>query len=199
MKKANFSETRQTITRKLCAITKSLNNIIRETEFEAQQKNHLPPESWDTQMKLNHIYLVNEYLLEKMSRIKSFTHEGMMNNPADYYESDLTLVDTMMTLSLFNTEPKAEFSTNLFFSKDSLHLKINRQIYQIHEAVKVFPNEIANNYIEEFKLIPGIKLDFFQIVYLGITHMLHHINQISTEREINQLLELQSVQQSVRL
>lgn len=197
MKKANFSETRQTITRKLCTITRFLNNTILETELEGQEKNHLSPESWDTQMTLNHIYLVNEYLLEKMSRIKSFTHEGMMNNHIDYTESDFTLVDTMMELSLFNSESKAEFSKNLFFSKDSLHLKINRQIYQIHEAVNVFPNEIANNYIEEFKLIPGIKLDFFQIVYLGITHMLHHINQISTEREINQLLELHSVQQPV--
>lgn len=200
METQKFAATKKTVLTELIQVTKKFNSIIETVQFNQELERSSNSDQWDAQMTLHHIFLVNEYLIDKIKRIKSFAFEGLMNNNCNYSESDLYLPNTMLNIAQFQLKSHEDFSKNLHFTKESLHLKINRQIYQVHQIVKDFPTELANNFVDEFKLIPGIRLDFFQIIFLGLTHMKHHLEMLEKNQVLESLMQSnQSLNSSEKL
>ena len=115
-----------------------------------------------------------------MKKKIEFLHAGLLNNENEYTESDLSVVNTMLNISVFEIKSLDEFSIVLPYSKDELHLKIIGQFRVLFNLIMKIPLDFVNNYLTEMKVISGVRLDGYQFIYFALIHSEHHLNQIIT-------------------
>lgn len=168
-------------------ISSELNAKIRSI---IEQKDNLSDLEQNVQEVAGHIYLVNQYLLKKIEKLNALLHEGLVNQESEYFESDFTLVETMLNVSIFKIKSCSEFNIPVYFSLEELELKLAVQLKKLISLSKNVPPAYANNYRTEMKVIPGIKLDIYQLIFFAMKHSGHHLNQISTLIKINQAFEV---------
>ena len=137
-----------------------------------------------------HIYLVNQYLLKKIEKLNALLHEGLVNQENEYFESDFTLVETMLNVSVFKIKSCSEFNVPVYFSLEELELKLAIQFKNLISLSRIVPSYYANNYRTEMKVIPGLKLDIYQLIFFAIKHSEHHNNQITTLIKINEVFDV---------
>lgn len=181
-----FITTKQTITHEINAVLDHLTinfNGLDDLWFESS--NNL---DWTVKETAEHIYLVNQYVISKVKYTKGLILEGFVNNEIDYQESDLNVVDTMLSVSLYRTKPPEEFTRSLCFSPEEMKLKLVHQINVLNCLLVELPEEMVNNYKEHSKFISGIRLDLYQLIYLSLTYCNHHLSQINTIKQIKYLL-----------
>ena len=181
-----FITTKQTITNEIKAVLDHLTinfNGLDELWFESSNNS-----DWSVKETAEHIYLVNQYVISKVKYTKGLILEGFVNNEIDYQESDLNIVETMLSVSLCRTKLQEEFTRSLCFSSEDMRLKLVHQINVLNSLLIELPEEIVNNYKEHSKFISGIKLDLYQLIYLSVTYCNHHLSQINTIKQIKYLL-----------
>ena len=100
----------------------------------------------------------------------------------------MSIVNTMLNVSVFNIKSLNEFSTKLNYSKDELHLKIIGQFRMLFNLISKVPLDFVNNYLTDMKVISGVRLDGYQLIYFALIHSEHHLNQIITDVSIHELL-----------
>ena len=100
----------------------------------------------------------------------------------------MSVVNSMLNISVFKIKILNEFSTKLNYSKDELHLKIIGQFRMLFNLITKVPLDFVNNYLTDMKVISGIRLDGYQLIYFALIHSEHHLNQIITEVSIHELL-----------
>lgn len=139
---------------------------------------------WTPKEILYHIYLVNQYFIIKIDRFNDLLHEGLVNEESEHSESDLNLVETILNVSVFKIQSLPEFKTPISFSFEELELKLAVQVQRLIKLINNTPSAYANNFTLEMKVIPGIKLDIYQMIYFVMKHAYHHLNQIKTLESI---------------
>jgi hypothetical protein len=187
MEKVQFNQTRMNLNQIGLKISSELNTKIRAI---IEQKNNLSDLEQNVQEVAGHIYLVNQYLLKKIEKLNALLHEGLVNQESEYFESDFTLVETMLNVSIFKIKSCSEFNIPVYFSLEELELKLAVQLKKLISLSKNVPPAYANNYRTEMKVIPGIKLDIYQLIFFAMKHSGHHLNQISTLIKINEAFEV---------
>jgi len=182
MKKIQFNQTRMNLNQIGLKISSELNAKIRSI---IERGDNLSDLEQNIQEVAGHIYLVNQYLLKKIEKLNALLHEGLVNQESEYFESDFTLVETMLNVSIFKIKSCSEFNIPVYFSLEELELKLAVQLKKLISLSKNVPSAYANNYRTEMKVIPGIKLDIYQLIFFAMKHSGHHLNQISTLIKIN--------------
>lgn len=167
-------------------LNKTFNSISEELLTPNEQSG------WNAKQIASHIYLVNQYLIRKIEKLNSLLHEGLLNEEGEYFESDLTIIETMLNVSVFKIQSLPEFKTPLYYSLEELELKLAVQFRKLIQLTKDSLAAYANNYLIEMKVIPGIRLDVYQLIYFGMKHADHHLNQIITLETINKTLNIKS-------
>lgn len=186
MKNETFLKTKLSLRKKAIEVSEKFNVIFEELgcDLTTSSKN----DSWTISESITHVYLVNQYLIKKIEKKIEFLHAGLLNNENEYKESDLSIVNTMLNVSVFNIKSLNEFSTKLNYSKDELHLKIIGQFRMLFNLISKVPLDFVNNYLTDMKVISGVRLDGYQLIYFALIHSEHHLNQIITEVSIHELL-----------
>ena len=186
MKNETFLKTKLSLRKKAIEVSEKFNVIFEELgcDLTTSSKN----DSWTISESITHVYLVNQYLIKKIEKKIEFLHAGLLNNENEYKESDLSIVNTMLNVSVFNIKSLNEFSTKLNYSKDELHLKIIGQFRMLFNFIYKVPLDFVNNYLTDMKVISGVRLDGYQLIYFALIHSEHHLNQIITEVSIHELL-----------
>ena len=187
MEKVQFNQTRMNLNQIGLKISSELNAKIRSI---IEQKDNLSDLEQNVQEVAGHIYLVNQYLLKKIEKLNALLHEGLVNQESEYFESDFTLVETMLNVSIFKIKSCSEFNIPVYFSLEELELKLAVQLKKLISLSKNVPPAYANNYRTEMKVIPGIKLDIYQLIFFAMKHSGHHLNQISTLIKINEAFDV---------
>lgn len=139
---------------------------------------------WTPKEILYHTYLVNQYFIIKIDRFNDLLHEGLVNEESEHSESDLNLVETILNVSVFKIQSLPEFKTPISFSFEELELKLAVQVQILNKLINKSPSAYANNFTSEMKVIPGIKLDVYQMIYFVMKHAYHHLNQVNTLESI---------------
>ena len=186
MKNTQFNQTRLKLNRYGVKISSELNTKIR---LVIKQKNYQSDLEQNVHGIAGHIYLVNQYLLKKVEKLNALLLEGLVNHECEYFESDFTLVDTMLSVSIFKIKSCFEFDIPVYSSLEELELKLAVQLKQLIDLSKNVPYTYANNYLTEMKVIPGIKLDIYQLIFFAMKHSEHHLNQISTLTKIKEVFD----------
>lgn len=187
MEKVQFNQTRMNLNQIGLKISSELNAKIRSI---IEQKDSISDLEQNVQEVAGHIYLVNQYLLKKIEKLNALLHEGLVNQENEYFESDFTLVETMLNVSVFKIKSCSEFNIPVYFSLEELELKLAVQLKKLISLSKNVPPAYANNYRTEMKVIPGIKLDIYQLIFFAMKHSGHHLNQISTLIKINEAFDV---------
>tara|TARA_B100000795_G_C22712716_1_gene404207 strand:- start:94 stop:702 length:609 start_codon:yes stop_codon:yes gene_type:complete len=187
MENETFLKTKLSLRRHAIGVTEKVNAVFEELGDDLVANSILG--SWTTAESLAHIYLVNQYLIKKIEKKTEFLHAGLLNNENEYKESDLSVVTTMLNISVFKIKSLNEFSTVLPYSKDELHLKIIGQFRVLFNLIMKIPLDFVNNYLTEMKVISGVRLDGYQLIYFALIHSEHHLNQIINGLSINELLD----------
>lgn len=187
MENETFLKTKLSLRKHAIGVTEKVNAVFEELGDDLVANSILG--SWTTAESLAHIYLVNQYLIKKIEKKTEFLHAGLLNNENEYKESDLSLVSTMLNISVFKIKSLNEFSTVLPYSKDELHLKIIGQFRELFNLIMKIPLDFVNNYLTKMKVIPGVRLDGYQLIYFALIHSEHHLNQIINGLSINELLD----------
>ena len=181
-----FIITKQTIANEIKTVLNHLTinfNGLDDLWFESSNNS-----DWTVKETAEHIYLVNQYVISKVKYTKGLILEGFVNNEIDYQESDLNLVETMLSVSLYRAKAPEEFTRSLCFSTEEMKLKLIHQINVLNSLLVELPEEMVNNYKEHSKFISGIRLDLYQLIYLSVTHCTHHLSQINTIKQIKDVL-----------
>ena len=181
-----FITTKQTIANEIKTVLNHLTinfNGLDDLWFESSNNS-----DWTVKETAEHIYLVNQYVISKVKYTKGLILEGFVNNEIDYQESDLNLVETMLSVSLYRAKAPEEFTRSLCFSIEEMKLKLIHQINVLNSLLIELPEEMVNNYKEHSKFISGIRLDLYQLIYLSVTHCTHHLSQINTIKQIKDVL-----------
>jgi hypothetical protein len=179
-------------------ITNEIEEVVVQLAKNFNDLDHLWFEqsvstSWTVKEISEHVYLVNQYVTSKVKYTKGLILEGFVNNEIEYFESDLNVVDIMLSVSLYRVKSPDEFTKSLFFAPEEVKLKLIHQINVLLSLVKELPEEMINNYKEHSKFVSGIKLDLFQLIYLSVIHAKHHISQIETLKEIEGAMNQQEL------
>ena len=180
-----FITTKQTIANEIKTVLNHLTinfNGLNDLWFESLNNS-----DWTVKEMAEHIYLVNQYVISKVKYTKGLILEGFVNNEIDYQESDLNVVKTILSVSLYRTKVPEEFTRSLCFSPDEMKLKLVHQMNVLNSLLIELPEEMVNNYKEHSKFISGIKLDLYQLIYLSIIHCKNYLYQIRTLKEIEEV------------
>lgn len=191
MENSGFARTQVLLRANCQVLAKKLSKVmvhIKDFDYSSSSTN-----SWTGKRHAEHIYLVNKYIIEKVEHQIQLLHEGLVNEENEYLESDLKIVETMIHVSVFKMKSLPEFNTPLFFSPQELELKLAVQNLKLIQLIKEAPAFYANNYLSNMKILSGIKLDVYQLIYFAIKHMDHHLNQVLTIEEIKLALNLNSI------
>lgn len=182
MENSEFARTQVLLRANSQVLAKKLNKVMGHINDDG-----LSPaaSNWSGKRHAEHIYLVNNYIIEKVEQQIQLLHEGLVNEESEYTESDLQIVETMINVSVFKMKSLPEFNSPLFFSAQELELKLAVQNLKLIQLVKEAPAFYANNYLSNMKILSGIKLDVYQLIYFAIKHTEHHLNQIMAAQEIN--------------
>ncbi len=186
MENLKFNQTRLDLTQYGLKISLDLNRTIRSIIEKKKNYSDLTDRAIDIS---SHIYLVNQYLLKKIEKLNILLHEGFVNTESEYYQSDFTIVKTMLNVSVFKIQSCSEFNISMSFSLEELELKLASQLKNLIVLSQNAPSDYANNYRAEMKVIPGIKLDVYQLIFFAMKHSRHHLKQIATLTKINDALE----------
>ena len=126
MENLQFDQTKATVKFFGLDLAARLNGTIRsisETkEFRTKDSDWTPKEI------AGHIYLVNQYLIRKVEKLINLLHEGLLNEESEYLESDLTLVETMLNVSVYKIQSLPEFQLPLPFSLEALFLILTKRL-----------------------------------------------------------------------
>jgi len=187
MKNETFLKTKLSLKKKAIEVTEKFNLIFEEIGEDLGANSTL--DTWTITESVTHVYQVNQYLIKKLEKKIEFLHAGLLNNENEYRESDLSVINTMLNISVFEIKSLDEFSTVLPYSKDDLHLKIIGQFRVLFNLIMKIPLDFVNNYLTEMKVISGVKLDGYQFIYFALIHSEHHLNQIITGLSIQDLFD----------
>ena len=187
MENLQFDQTKASVKFYGLDLAARLNGTIRSISEDKELRTK--DSNWTPKEIAGHIYLVNQYLIRKVEKITTLLHEGLLNEESEYLESDLTLVETMLNVSVYKIQSLPEFQLPLPFSLEELELKLAIQLRKLIQLSKEAPAAYANNYLSEMKVIPGIKLDIYQLIYFGLKHAEHHLDQIEALKSIQSALE----------
>lgn len=185
MEKVQFEQTRFVLIESAKQLAVKLNKTIRSITSEDYSSDKT---QWTARQTAGHIYLVNQYMIKKIQDIIGLLNEGLLNEDCEYFESDLTLVETILSVSVFKIKSLPEYNFPLHYSLEELELKMAIQIMNLIQLAKVIPSAFANNYLTQMKVISGIKLDTYQLLYFTIKHTEHHFSQISAIESIKKIL-----------
>lgn len=196
MENLQFDQTRFALIESAKQLSAKLNRTIRSITSEDYSYDDA---QWTAKQTAAHIYLVNQYMVKKVEKLIGLLNEGLLNEESEHLETDFKIVETMLNVSVFKIKALPEFNLPLHDSLEELELKIAFQIVKLVNLAKAVPAAFANNYLSEMKVIPGIRLDAYQLLYFAVKHTEHHLNQINTIESIKEILtksvEIQSVKQ----
>lgn len=196
MENLQFDQTKVNLKLYAQELSMKLNGTIRCISEESLSLSEQT--GWNAKEIAGHIYLVNQFVIRQVEKLIDLLHEGLVNQESAYIESDLTIAETMVNVSVFKIQALPEFQLPLYYSLEELELKLAIQLRKIIELIKEAPAAYANNYTKEIKIIPGIKLDVYQIIYLTLKHADHHLGQISTLESIKEVLDQDIVVKRLR-
>tara|TARA_B100000674_G_C37654096_1_gene829326 strand:- start:186 stop:779 length:594 start_codon:yes stop_codon:yes gene_type:complete len=186
MKNIQFNQTQFELNKYGFNISKDFNCLISSLKSKNNILSNVENNILET---FGHIYLVNQYIFKKLEKLNLLLHEGFINQENEYSESDFTIPATMLDICVFKIKSPSEFRNPLYFSIEELELKLAVQLQKLINLSNSAPSNYANNYITEIKIIPGIKLDIYQLIFFAMKHTRHHLNQIKTLIRIDNILD----------
>tara|TARA_B100001175_G_C19255934_1_gene517059 strand:- start:189 stop:749 length:561 start_codon:yes stop_codon:yes gene_type:complete len=177
MKNMKFNQTRLDLSEFGLKISLDFNALIREISVKNNVSYSLENNILEG---FGHIYLVNQYFLKKIEKLESFLHEGFLNQDRGYFESDFTIIKTMLKVSLFKIRSSQDFCVPLYLSIEELELKLAVQLQKLILFSSKVPAVYASNYQSEISVVSGMKLDIYQFIFFAMKHTQHYLNQIQT-------------------
>lgn len=186
MQNQTFTLTKELIKRNGVNLSQILSENLAQHKFNWNKNNSTG--AWNTKQSLEHMYLMNNFLIGKIENLQELLHAGLFNQTSQYSESDLHLIKTILKVSVFNLQSKPEFSQPLNYSFEELKLKLSFQTVKFLKLTKETPVEYVSNYKNELSIIPGITLDVYQMIYFAFEHMQHHLKIIEIQHNVNAAL-----------
>ncbi len=190
MKDMQFNQTRLDLNEYGLKISLDFNSLIRKI---TAKKNLLL--NWEKKITdgFGHIYLVNQYLLKKIEKLDTLLHEGFLNQERECFESDFTIIRTMLNVSVFKIKSSPDFRVPLYFSSEELEMKLAVQLQKLILLSNKVPSVYAGNYRDEMKVVSGIKLDVYQLIFFAMKHTQYHLNQMQTLIGIQNIFDVEEL------
>ena len=186
MENLQFNQTRFVLIQAAKKLSGKLNRTIRSITSEDYSYDDA---QWTAKQTACHIYLSNQYMIKKIQNVIGLLNEGLLNEDSEYFESDLTIVETILNVSVYKIKSLPEYNLPLHYSLEELELKMAVQIMKFIQLAKETPAAFANNYLTQMKVISGIKLDIYQLLYFAIKHTEHHLDQIDAIESTKEILD----------
>jgi hypothetical protein len=187
MENIQFYQTRLNLKKYGSELSLEFNKTI---QLVISKESSLADQFCSSRQIAGHIYSVNQYLIKKIEKLFLLLNEGFVNQKAEYFESDLTLVETMLHVSDFKIKSSEEFQVPVYFSLEELELKLAGQLKKLISLTNHVPSIFANNFKTEIKIMSGIKLDIYEIIFFAMKHSYHHLSQIYKLIQINDMPDL---------
>ena len=185
MKNMPFNQTKLDLSEIGLNLSTDFNTLISEIS----SRNNIPCNLENNILEgFGHIYVVNQYLLKKIEKLEIFLHEGFVNQGREYFESDFTIIKTILKVSVFKIRSSQDFSNRLYFSIEELEMKLAVQLQKLIQFSKKVPSVYVSNYKTEIKFVSGIKLDVYQFIFFAMRHTHYYLNQIQTSTTSRDIL-----------
>lgn len=171
------------------ALIESINDISNALNLLYQN----PSSFWDlsisttdksTKSYLATVYNVNQSIINTLNTMKNDIYEGKINNARQYFESDLTTVDVIVSI---HSQYSNDDHSILITSTDKLKEKIMWQLDQLYSDITHFPEDLATNVKMRPRVVSVVSLDYYQMIYLALAHA--HI-QIQNIQLVESLINL---------
>lgn len=182
-----FTETKKDLYLSFNQISTSLKKICElPSDF---WKCSLSSQNGSVKHNLASIYTINQSIIATINKVKTDLYEGKINNSRLYYESDLQVVDVLVSIySQFSTK-----ETNVIISDTKeLKAKVLQQINTLYTCIEHFPEDLATNVKARPRVISKVSLDYYQLIYLAFTHTQSQINYIQLVQSLSRLTEKQT-------
>jgi hypothetical protein len=184
MKEQFFAKTQKELFHSFNHISSSLSKLLP-----------LPTDFWEATIttksgavieNLASIYTINQSIITTLDNVKTDICNGKMNNTRVYYESDLHIVDVLVSIYCqFCTKEKTASFTNVAQLKE----KIKNQLRTLHAYIENFPEDLATNIKARPEVISKVSLDYYQLIYLAFTHAQTQIDGINLVKNLSELAE----------
>lgn len=174
-----FIETKKELFLQLKQLTLSLDEIFQQ-----------PTELWKFSLSfqgttikdyLASLYTINQSVISTIKEITSDICDGKINNSHLYYESDLRVVEVLLDIYIqFSTK-----ESNVHISDiPDLKSSVQQQIDNLYKIIELFPEDLAINIKVKPKVISKMSLDYYQLIYLAITHSQSQVNNIALVQSV---------------
>jgi len=136
------------------------------------------------------IYTINQSIIGTIEKVKTQLYEGKINNSRLYYESDLQVVDVLV--SIYSQFAVKEKIVHISDTQD-LQEKVQQQINTLYSYIEHFPEDLATNIKARPKVISKVSLDYYQLIYLAFTHTQLQINTIQLILNLSKIAKKQAL------
>lgn len=125
---------------------------------------------------------INNSLLHNIRTVKEAILEGKINNHRTYHESDLKMVDVILHIYHQCTQ-----KNTMCWSKNyqKLQQQLDKQLIIFEQALDYFPEDLAINVKQKPTAITNISLDYYQFIYLALSHTYLELQGIKINQSIN--------------
>lgn len=186
MENNTFTTTKELIKRTGLNLANKLNTDLARYKHNWNHNN--PSGAWNTKQSMEHVYLMNKFLIAKITNLQELLHEGLVNQRSEYCESDLHIVKTLLKISAFKLQAQPEFCKSLNYSFEELKLKLSFQTVELLKLTKETPKEYASNYKTQLSILQGLNLDIYQMIYFAFEHMQHHFEIIEIQQSVTSVV-----------
>lgn len=140
--------------------------------------------------ELSSICNTNNSIIQSINTIKEEIFEGKINNHRQYLESDLSMIDVILNIYTRFGQPNDIIH---FSNYNKLKSDFVKQIIVLKNAVDLFPEDMATNVKRRPRIISTISLDYYQLIYLALSHSMLKIQGLLFTHNILELAKNKSV------
>ncbi len=163
-----------------------MDNLNQDFKFWFESDGQIWQQSLSKESKSLHdhfqeICTVNQIILDRLKQTKQEIYQGKLNNKHHYFESDFIVVDVVLKIySEFSNKKIALQSTEIHDLKQILLI----QLEKLFQEIEHFPDDFATNVKSSPGIITTVKLDYYQLIYLSLTHAQHQLLNMKLKKEI---------------
>lgn len=140
--------------------------------------------------ELSSICTINNSIIQSINTVQQEIFEGKINNHRQYIESDLVMIDVILNIYIqFGKENEISYSSNF----EKLKTDFLNQIKFLKKSIELFPEDMATNVKRKPRVISTITLDYYQLIYLALSHSIIKIQGMLFTQNILELAKNKTV------
>lgn len=130
---------------------------------------------------------LNQNIIQVLFKTQQEIYQGKFNNPYDYFESDFGMVDVILRIYF-------EFSSKTVHIQKETEIQDLKQVLilqmqRLFEETERFPEDFATNVKNSPGVITTVKLDYYQLIYLALSHAHQKLIDLQLNKSIKDSLK----------